>query len=489
MMADSRATEEFDIIDSSTRKMNENGTIFRLERLLPKTKEEITGTDDERFAKIVYREKVLGIFPNWWPRRIQFMVVGILLAVPKAFVPFVDIFSDITLMVKLLTYSEKFTISSGQASVIALTMLTNILIGSYISACLNPSPFLMKLFPKCSWLKIIHRAFAPISLIFEEFLFSIEKMLFNKKYLKKFSGNRANIPIADLTEGDISDLKILSSSYRDHVNNSNYLSARETQFQCILQTYLLFHASLSATLKKANTTVDIVDYFLPSISLISSIWNLFHTAISTRKLEELESNERKPVYIAYVLDISKFWIHLSVGSLMVSFICNFISNDMYRTFTLIFAVQIFPFIQNFLIALMVNLPRRFLCFFDFISKFLETCKHQTLVIRSLGFYKIDESCSNVRKFLDAIGYCIILFSPLLTIVSIFSPSVKIITSSVYVAIAAIVIEVSRSSIKERFLDEKSFSYVFAFSGFLLLVCLPIMIVPPVYLITCSYGHC
>ena len=131
---------------------------------------------------------------------------------------------------------------------------------------------------------------------------------------------------------------------------------------------MLFHASLSASLKKANTTVDIVDYFLPSISLISPIWNLFHTAISvsiisfkftrkflgylnfqglfkTRKLEELESNERKPVYIAYVLDISKFWIHLSVGSLMVSFICNYISNDMYRTFTLIFAVQIFPFIQ------------------------------------------------------------------------------------------------------------------------------------------------
>jgi len=252
---------------------------------------------------------------------------------------------------------------------------------------------------------------------------------------------------------------------------------------------LLFHASLSASLKKANTTVDIADYFLPSISLISSIWNLFHTAISTRKLEELESNERKPVYIAYVLDISKFWIHLSVGSLMVSFICNFISNDMYRTFTLIFAVQIFPFIQNFLIALMVNLPRRFLRFFDFISKFLETCKHQTLVIRSLGFYKIDESCSNLRKFMDAIGYCLILFSPLLTIVSIFSPSVKIITSLVYVAIAAVVIEFSRSSIKDRFLDEKSFSFIFAFSGFLLLVCLPIMIVPPVYLIACSYGHC
>ena len=122
---------------------------------------------------------------------------------------------------------------------------------SFFQACLNPTPFLIKLFPKCSWLKIIHRAFAPITLIFEEFLFSIEKMLFNKKYLKKFSGNRANIPIADLTDEDISDLKILSYSYRDHVNNSNYLSARETQFQA---GFTIFCNSVTFTSKKLGAS-------------------------------------------------------------------------------------------------------------------------------------------------------------------------------------------------------------------------------------------
>lgn len=76
-------------------------------------------------------------------------------------------------------------------------------------------------------------------------------MLFNKKYLKKFSGNRANIPIADLTDEDISDLKILSYSYRDHVNNSNYLSARETQFQA---GFTIFCNSVTFTSKKLGAS-------------------------------------------------------------------------------------------------------------------------------------------------------------------------------------------------------------------------------------------